>query len=416
MGNDRKGRVILIVIILVVAVALLMFFLTRSGLKHDWRETLRLDSMEPYGLAILHDLLESSTNDSITVQSRSIASYPPPDSSNYLFIGHQMYMTQDEADTLINWVYRGNDAFLISESFPQSLVNRLGAEYYRSFPQCSYSDTMMVFEFYNIFPPHEDTVYPFVYKYAGETTERRWCSITDGYVFNAIEYTVDSVHYLGWADEDLAFWRVEYGEGNIYFNTLPITFTNYFLKDSLGFEYAQNTFSYLDKKPVYFDQFSRFFHEDSEFEIERSPLKYIFDQPALRYAWYVLLLTVGLFVVFRSKRQQRILPIIPRTENTSIEFAKALGTLYYQSNSPKYLCEEMMAQFDNHNRRRYGIQVKKERDEMVDIIAQKTKVSPESIQRIFKLELSLRYNQEAKMRDVVALYEALKQYYKNARK
>lgn len=416
MENNRGGNLAIILIGLLVVMAIAYVYLSTDRYEHDWRESWDVDSMEPYGLGLLTDLLESSTGDSLHFETKSLASQLSEKNANYLFIGRQLYLTEEETDSLLNYVERGHDAFIATENVAQTLLSRLNLQEFYPMPSCVIDSTYMIFTFEQSFDSLTDTSYRFEYYKNGAPHLRDWCSGYDYYMITSLAEVADSVEILGWADWKIGFWRAQWGDGYLYFYTNPILFTNFFVKDSLGFDHARKCFSYLEHKPVYWDIYSRYYHDPQTMKVDKSPLKFIFEHDALRYAWYVLLLSAGLFLLFRSKRQQRIQPIIPKVENTSIEFAKALGTLYYQSNSPEYLAREMMKQFDNHNRRKYGIQKKKGRQEMVEAIAFKAKVDQAIIQRIFKLELGLCYNKTSKMRDIVALYELLKDYYQNARK
>src|SRR5690606_38867891 len=61
-----------------------------------------------------------------------------------------------------------------------------------------------------------------------------------------------------------------------------------------------------------------------------SPMRFILSQPALRYAWWLFLAGLLLFVIFQAKRKQRIVPVVERPKNKSVEFVKSIGNLYLQ--------------------------------------------------------------------------------------
>jgi hypothetical protein len=59
-------------------------------------------------------------------------------------------------------------------------------------------------------------------------------------------------------------------------------------------------------------------------------LRFILSNPALKYAWWVFLGGLVLFIFFNVKRKQRIVPIIEPLKNTSADFVKSIGNLYMQ--------------------------------------------------------------------------------------
>ncbi len=57
---------------------------------------------------------------------------------------------------------------------------------------------------------------------------------------------------------------------------------------------------------------------------------FILSNPALKYAWWVLLGGLALFIFFNAKRKQRIVPIVEPLKNNSVDFVKSIGNLYLQ--------------------------------------------------------------------------------------
>ena len=63
--------------------------------------------------------------------------------------------------------------------------------------------------------------------------------------------------------------------------------------------------------------------------ISDSPLRFIFSQRSLKWAWLIGIFGMIFFIIFNAKRKQRIVPIIEPIRNTTIDFAKTIGNLYY---------------------------------------------------------------------------------------
>lgn len=103
----------------------------------------------------------------------------------------------------------------------------------------------------------------------------------------------------------------------------PLFISNYYLLKRGNVKYAQDVFSYLDdRETVWF--------VENDAKVSQFFLRFILSNPALKYAWWVLLGGLVLFIFFNAKRKQRIVPIIEPLKNTSVDFVKSIGNLYLQ--------------------------------------------------------------------------------------
>ncbi len=119
------------------------------------------------------------------------------------------------------------------------------------------------------------------------------------------------------------FIKVKFGKGSIYVHCEPLFITNYYLLKRGSVQYAQDVFSYLDdRETVWFVKSSS---KTSQFF-----LRFILSNPALKYAWWIFLGGLVLFIFFNAKRKQRIVPIVEPLKNTSVDFVKSIGNLYLQ--------------------------------------------------------------------------------------
>lgn len=127
------------------------------------------------------------------------------------------------------------------------------------------------------------------------------------------------------------FIKVPFGKGHFYIHSEPLILTNYYLLNSRN-KYVESVFSYLpDRESVWFIE--------NDTPLSMSPLRFIESNPPLKYAWYLLLFGMVVFVLFNAKRKQRKVPIIEPLKNTSVEFIRSIGNLYLQEGD----FHEMMA-------------------------------------------------------------------------
>src|SRR5690606_25348313 len=151
-------------------------------------------------------------------------------------------------------------------------------------------------------------------------------------VFKASFVEIDTLKTtaLGYYDsenpklEELNYIKVNYGKGTFLLHNLPEAFSNYYLLKG-NENYAASVLSYIDADKVYWDE-----HLKSGRKIVTSPMRFVLDQASLIWAYYVLIAGLFIFVIFKGKREQRIVEIIKPLENTSVEFTKTIGDLYFQ--------------------------------------------------------------------------------------
>jgi len=131
-------------------------------------------------------------------------------------------------------------------------------------------------------------------------------------------------HYSDSSENLMNFVSVRRGKGEFLIHTLPEAFTNYYMLKHDG-NYASQVLSYLAPSEVYWDEYLK-----AGKVVITSPMRYVLSQEALIWAYYLLLSGLLIFVIFRGKREQRIIPVVKPLENSSVEFAKTLSVLYLE--------------------------------------------------------------------------------------
>ena len=175
------------------------------------------------------------------------------------------------------------------------------------------------------------------------------------------------------------FIKLRFGKGNIYIDIVPMAFTNYALLYD-NYEYAFKALSYLPDQPLIWDEYYKPGKHASS-----SMLRYILSEPALKTAYLVLIFTLLLYVLFESRRQQRIIPVIKPLANTTLEFTETLSRLYLQKGNNKDICLKRFNYFKNFVRTRYFFTaVTSETEEFYDKLAGKSGAEKKLIKKIFE--------------------------------
>lgn len=146
------------------------------------------------------------------------------------------------------------------------------------------------------------------------------------------------------------FVKVKYHSGEFYLHTQPVAFTNFHLLKENHHEYAEKVLSHLPNGNVYWS-----IKDQDGSLLSDSPMRYILSQPALKWAWYLFLIGMLAFILFNAKRKQRIVPILTPLSNTTIDFAKSIGNLYYQEGDHDNIINKKIIYFLEKIRNEYLI-------------------------------------------------------------
>lgn len=170
--------------------------------------------------------------------------------------------------------------------------------------------------------------------------------------FNKIDTLKTTV--LGYQEinnkKQVNFVKVAYRKGFFYLHTQPICFTNYHLLKDNHYKYTEDLLSYFPKGNLYW------LVKGQNGELKtNSPMQYWLSQPALKWAWFLSLLGLLVFMIFNAKRRQRIVPIITPLPNTTLDFTKTIGNLYYQEGNHQNIVDKKIIYFLEKIRNEYLI-------------------------------------------------------------
>lgn len=189
----------------------------------------------------------------------------------------------------------------------------------------------------------------------------------------------DSIQTIVW-DYSVAFART-WGKGEIILVSTPLLFTNYGVVDGDNATYLFRLLSQMGELPIV-----RITAYNSSKEVQRSPFRYFLSKPPLRWALYLTMITIVLFMCFSARRRQRAIPVIRDPENKSLEFTELIGTLYYQEKNQIDLVKKKYTYFAEELRRSIQVDVEDttNNERLFRRIAQKTGMDAEEIKNFFQ--------------------------------
>lgn len=427
-------------IILAVVGILGLFLWLGQGNKdrHDWSQTYEPKSREPYGTAVVHDILRGylPTQKLEDLKERTAKSLPTDGiatTANYIFVGDGFLPDTTDTDKLLLFVHNGGRAFIAANAVPNYLLSRIavtvcdttedrdeGNDFYHAF-QSEYSDSANL----NFKHPQlvESKPFKYHYFYKNEKQGSTWAYIDtlDAHESYCTEGG-DKIAPIGTMNSEMVnFARINYGKGAVFLHTTPLVFANISLLDSSNLRYVSKTFSHLQDGMIYWDDKSRTSSEvvrkmnGSNPKIDKdSPLKFILEQPALRWAWFLMLGLVGIYFVLGAKRRQRIIPIMEEKANTSLQFIQTISLMYFRGNEHVRICDMKIKQFQTFVRERYHLNTRVMDDDFIKILAMKSTILDTHIRKITLFEKRLAYN-DITEDAMIELHRLLAHFYKNCK-
>ena len=155
------------------------------------------------------------------------------------------------------------------------------------------------------------------------------------------------------------------------------------LNDSVNM-FVWNSLSYLQGKPLLRTEY---YHAGSNFtEDSQSPLRYLRNNPPLKWALNVTIVVILLFMFFTARRKQKAIPVIKAPQNKMLDFVHSITGLYIQKNNNADIIIKKKIYWADTIKRNYGIDIINETHNptFFERLASKTNKSPEEIADLFR--------------------------------
>lgn len=301
--------------------------------KFVWIPTFAPNDKQPFGCALTDSLLAASLPSGYTLSDKTFYQMAQEDSSHLrgiLLITDDVELSELDVEAILKLAERGNNVLLAGDWLGWALEDTLGIFIYDT----SFSGS--AFQKYAKANATKDTLC-----WMGDTTVYQhrdfeaYPALCRSYVLLSDEDSVSTCWEVlaeRWGElyeyvEPVAVSR-QWGKGEIIFVSTPLLFTNYGVTDPHGTaDYVFRLLSQMEDLPVVR---TLAYRSKALSEAQQSPLRYILRQPPLRWALYLSLAGVILLMAFTAKRKQRVIPVVREPQNTSLEFVKLIGTLYFQ--------------------------------------------------------------------------------------
>lgn len=281
------------------------------------------------------------------------------DTTSYIFINTSFTLDKLDMEYMLDFVGLGNNVFISAETIDRKLMDTLKIK-----TDAKYFQT--------------DTVY--------NLTDHSAKKYSFGSIQGQVKFNTDScklsVRPLAFNNKkDTVFIDVKYGKGHIYLHSVPSAFANVNMLQTGKYDFGFRCLSYLPKNSkIIWDEYQKqgSLGEGSDFKV-------MLNNPPLRVALYVILIGFLLFMLFRSKRIQRAIPIVKPPVNSSLEFLGTISNLYYRKKDFNTILAKRHAYFLDYIRKHYYMPTENIDNEFVNVLSAKSGMNKDKLSELFHI-------------------------------
>ena len=344
---------------------------TNKGLP-DLRESYSYKDKRPFGTSVAYTLFKNTyANAEPQLTKKNFGENYQWDydtASLYFNISRNFYVTERDADALLDFAYKGNTIFISSGKIDPILTEKINFKQNAAFDPLStgrLSNTSVQFK-----RSLSLTADSFSYFYYSFNNSFSGIDEISGKILGNNHNDKPNLFFLPW------------GRGRFFFHSEPRALSNYFLLTGNNYKYMEGIMQMLPAAPenIYWDDHygKKNFSENGEDDF--STFGTLMKYPALSRAFFIALALLILYILFNSKRRQRVVPVIKLVENSSIAFAEAIAGLYLNKKDNKLIADKMITYFNEHLRTKYFLNINVQDADYADMLSRKSGVPIEITQ------------------------------------
>lgn len=382
----KRRQNVLIILFVIAIMSVYTGYEANKPQPIDWSPNFSITKKSPYGTYIIKDALPylfpagevSFARISVREQLRANRAHVL---KTYFFVSPFFRIAPGDLEAVLEEVEDGGGLFVSAEFMPDTLYSCMGISGMKKIQNGK--DYLQGFE---------NKGYPF-------RSTHRCFELKESFDGEVLGY-VDTI-------KNPNFIRVNYGEGFIYLHSNPMAFTNFFLLDSVHGDYYQRVLSFLSPDTnVVWDEYLK-----SGAEGQQTLFRVIFRYPALKWAYILLMLAAILYVLFRTKREQRPIPEIRPLENRTLEFVSVVSSLYYKQRDHTAIANKRINSFLEEIRYYYKLRTEELDSSFIDLLSERSGVARGSVEGLILLIIQIRKAErvdEGQLRELVKYIELFK--------
>jgi hypothetical protein len=209
-------------------------------------------------------------------------------------------------------------------------------------------------------------------------------------------------------DGNSNFIALKVKKGTIYISPNPLIFSNYNLIDTKNRKAASNMLSYLDTdKPL----ITTNYYLNNTIGKE-SILATIFKFTELKWAYYLALVTLVIYILVNVKRRQRAIPLITPLQNTSLNFVSTVSQIYFQQKDHTQLAQKKVYHFIEFVKQKYRL-LQNDNILFIEQLSAKSGVDEEVVTKIIIMAEKIKKNKTVTELQLIEISNLIDKFYGN---
>jgi hypothetical protein len=427
-------RLVTILLIGLMVAATLIYFFYQPKQKNEveeivpasWETNYKYDSRDPYGVYLFYELLKAST-----FSFEKVEGDPTDVLKSYSSGRNKLYVVCSYTYPDYNYVWKeldkfienGNSVLFILDEDPNSLE-----EFYRGvFEVKGNRDTLT--KLYFTEGRREAYEFERLEEFKRKNHDWNYFMLNESlWIEKSSESSYPGAYHVTGNDLSYYFYsheenkngrpvyiEIPYGKGSIFIHRTPIAFTNISLLEEKNVEHLEKILSEIEYDGIIYNTPKPPVPPQKSPKERKSPLQFILADPSLSWAYYITMGCLLLFMIFNTKRKQNAIPLVPKKDNSTLEFVDALSKIYYQKHNNKNIVKHKYRIFITFIRTHYHLNFVKDATEFARVISRKSGVDLKAVQEL--LTLLDRYGKLNEISDeqLIGLHKQLDNFYKTCK-
>lgn len=382
---------------------------------HKFNDTITLNRNDkiPYGTYAAYKLLQKEfpharieTNRNAPPQWKNLTS----DSTKQVLIIVTKTFDPSEEDLnyLTGFVQKGNYVFISALQ-----ITRSAAKFFKIKSQKHFNYYGLALGVHHAFNPFDSTAVnldsvafnqPFTYYYPGADFTNAFAVSDSAFTYN-----------LGYASKQKSnLIAINSVKGTFFIHSAPATFTNLFLLYENNRQYFEKLMSVLpaDAKKVVWDEYYLYHYYNQNPQEKQGLLYVILKYDNFKWAFWVTLLLLCLYLITEVKRRHRIILKYEKPKNDSLEFVTTIGKLYFEKGDHKNLADKLTQYFLDYIRNNFKISTAEINNAFVQQLAAKSNKNIDEINAIAETMHTINLSSSITQKQLMDYYELLENFYK----
>jgi len=362
-----------------IGIALVILILAITNLqtekkKINWSPTFSNTDKSPFGTYVLfnelnqwfpeNDIIElSNTSYHKTFENNNQEStliFTDSTTANLILISPSFNLSVEEEEKLIDFVEQGNTVFISSISYPHHFLNIIDSNLTLNYLNNRQSIHIQTLQVDSLIFPKGQFEYTFIDSFQSYKT------------YNSIIHN-NKAHS--------SLMQINKGNGSFIIHNFPFALSNYYIlneNDSYR-AFATDILNILPHQKTYWINPPKL----SSNNTTKGLMSVISEIPQLLSAWKILIIGLLIYIIFKAKREQRIIPIINELENDSKAYLKVISNLYYKEENYLNLTHKKMLYLFDQLKTTYYLDINHFTDHQ--LIINKTQSSKKDVDRLLVL-------------------------------